>query len=456
MSERDHLLAVLAIAAVLVVGVFATPVGADESAQNEPLEARVDRYLRPYLDTGNFSGSILIARKGESLLSKGYGKASLENDVPNTPETAFHLASVSRIFTPAAILLLEQRGKISVEDPLSKHLPGWPRGDEITVHHLMTLSAGFPNINSLPEYQTWQRFPQTPQSLVEKFRDLPLEFEPGTRSVHSNSNYNVLALLIERLSGRGFGDFLRDEIFLPLGMTRTGHHGDPAAVIPSLATGYSPVGLADLERAPTIDWSVKSGNGSLYSTTEDLYRFDRALVHSKILSAESVARTFTEHFPHNGYGWFIRERFGSPEVHINGRSPGFGTYWGRSVDNDVTVIVLNNIYNSIPTQIGRDLIAMVLGEPFEPPSIRSSPPDPALVAGVLGTYQFGPEFYAPNAKVIVHAQDGHLFDEYGWLMPTDGPGFVHRIYGSTLSFQRDESGKVTGLQYDDYVGRRIP
>jgi CubicO group peptidase (beta-lactamase class C family) len=422
---------------------------AAELGAEEPLEPRVDRYLEPYLETGNFSGALLVAREGEVLLTKAYGPA-------NTSQSAFHLASVSRIFTPAAILLLEQQGKMALDDPLSKYLPEWPRGDEITVHHLMTLSAGFPNINSLPGYETWQMSPQTPAALVEKFRDLPLEFEPGEESVHSNSNYVVLALLIERISGRSFGDFLNEELFEPLGMSRTAHHGDAEEVIPYLASGNTPSGLADLVPALAIDWSVKPGHGSLYSTVGDLYKFDRALVEHRILNEASVAKTFTEHFPRKGYGWFIRQRFGTTEVHINGRSPGFGTYWGRSVGHDVTAIVLGNIYNGTPTTIGRDLIAMVLGEEYDPPRFRSDPPDPEVLAGVAGSYQFGPDFYAPDAVVSLRIEDGHLFNESAWLMPTDGEGFIHRIYGSDLSFLRDESGAVTGLQYDDYVGSRIP
>lgn len=419
------------------------------------LETEVDRYMQPYLDTGNFSGSVLIGHSGKILLSKAYGSASSEHGVQNTPKTVFHLASVSRIFTSAAILLLEQQGKLSVGDRLSKHLPEWPRGGEITIHHLLTLSAGFPNINMMPDYGTWQMFPQTPETLVEKFRDLPLEFEPGEQSVHSNSNYNVLALLIEKLSGQTYGEFLESEILAPLAMTQTAHHGDPTRVVPHRATGYTPAGLAQLIRAPTIDWSMKTGNGSMYSTAEDLYKFDRALVNRSLLGEEAVTKTFTEHFPHIGYGWFIRERFGTREIHINGRSPGFGTYWGRSVGNDVTVILLGNIYNSVTTPMGRDLIAMVLGEEFESAPIRSEPPDPALLAEIVGSYQFGPEFYAPNATVTFHVQDGHLFSGPGWIMPTEGLKFVHRIYFSDLEFLRDDSGKVAALQFDQFVGKRI-
>jgi CubicO group peptidase (beta-lactamase class C family) len=442
------------IALTVALGCSSPP--AVEIAAEDPLESRVDRYLEPYLETGNFAGALLIAREGEVLLSKAYGQASAEDGSPNTHQSAFHLASVSRIFTPAAILLLEQQGKLSMDDPLAKYLPEWPRGDEITIHHLMTLSAGFPDINSLPGYETWQMSPQTLEALVEKFRDLPLEFEPGQESVHSNSNYVVLALLIEQLSGRDFGDFLKEEIFAPLGMNRTGHHGRAHEVIPYLTSGHTPSGLADLAPALAIDWSVKAGHGSLYSTVEDLYKFDRALVDHRILNEASVAKTFSEHFPHNGYGWFIRERFGTTEIHINGRSPGFGTYWGRSVGNDVTVIVLGNIYNGTPTTIGRDLIAMVLGEEYDPATFRSQRPDPGLLAEIAGSYQFGPEFYAPNALISLRVEDGHLFNDTAWLMPTDGEGFIHRIYGSDLSFIRDESGAVTGLQYDDFVGRRVP
>ena len=108
---------------------------------------------------------------------------------------------------------------------------------------MLTSSAGFPNINSMPDYGTWQMFSQTPEILVEKFRDLPLEFELGEQSVHSNSNYNVLALLIEKLSGRTYGEFLEDEIFTPLAMTHTAHHGDPTRIVAHRATGYTPAGV---------------------------------------------------------------------------------------------------------------------------------------------------------------------------------------------------------------------
>lgn len=420
------------------------------------LEAKVDRYLKPYLDTGNFSGSVLVARQGKIYLSKGYGYSNREQRVPNEARTVFHLASLSRIFTSAAILLLEQQGKLSVEDKLSKHLPNWPRGDEITIHHLLTLSAGFPNINAIPGYEAWSKSRQTPATLCEKFRDLPLEFPPGTKSVHSNSNYNVLALLIEKLSNRTYGEFLKQELFAPLGMAQTAHDDHSERSVSHEALGYKPMGLARMSKMATPDWSVKTGNGSIYSTTEDLYKFDRMLVEKALLNEASVAKLFMEHFPHNGYGWFVRKRFGRTAVSINGRSPGFGSSWLRSVGPDVTVIVLGNLYNGVPTQIGRDLLAMTLGDDdVDPISLSRETLDPSLLAAIVGAYQFGPEFYNPNAILSFHVQDGHLFDgDSDWMIPAGGMKFVHRVYWSGLEFRRDESGRVVELQYDSFVGIR--
>lgn len=417
--------------------------------------ALVDAYLEPYLSTGNFSGSILVARGGRILFSRGYGLADVENERPNEPDTSFYLASTSRIFTSAAILLLEQAGELSVSDPLSKHLPGWPRGDEITIHHLLTLSAGFPNINELGGYALWSLSPQTPEDLCAKFRDLPLEFEPGARSVHSNSNYNVLALLIEELSGLTYGEFLEKELFEPLGMTRTAHDADSTRAVAHRALGYRPTGIAELVPHGGLQWSVKTGNGSIYSTVEDLYRFDRMLVEGSILNEETVAKLFTEYYPKNGYGWFLLSRFGAKEVSITGRSPGFGSSWRRLIEPDVTVIVLGNIYNGLPGTISRDLLSLAMRKVPEPSPIRADPPDPQLLADVVGTYQFGPDFYRANGSVRLHAQDGHLFDRDSWLIPAGEATFTHRTYWSTLRFERDHDGEVSRLVYDGFVGEKV-
>jgi CubicO group peptidase (beta-lactamase class C family) len=442
----------------LVAVACSVPAMARTPASSRALEERVDEYLSPYIDTGNFSGSVLIAQRGKVLLSKGYGFADRAQDETNGPGTAYYLASTSRIFTSAAIMLLEQQGKLTVTDRLSKFLPGWPRGDEITIHHLLTLSSGIPNINTLSGYAGWSQSPQTPASLCEKFRDLPLEFAPGAKSVHCNSNYNVLALLIEKISGRTYGMFLEQEFLAPLGMTRTAHDSDSERVVPYRAIGYEPVGHARLKPHYTLHWSVKTGNGSIYSTTEDLYRFDRMLVENSLLDESSTRELFTEHFAGNGYGWFVVERDGAKEIVIGGRSPGFGSSWRRSTNEDVTVIVLGNIYNGVPSTITRDLTDLVIDGEVKSPPLLVNPPASTKLRDIEGSYQFGPDFYRPNAKLTFHEEDGQLFQRSwgsdAWMIPAGDMTFIHRTYWSTLVFERDESGEVYRLRYDNFVGVR--
>lgn len=431
--------------------------GPDAGARAD-LEARVDAHVERYLETGNFSGVVLAARGDEVLLAKAYGMASLELDVPNSTETVFHLASTSKPFTTTAILLLAEDGRLAVTDPLSRFVPGFPRGERITLHHLMINSTGIANINAQPIYEELERRRETPESLLEVIRDLPASFEPGERYEYSNSNYNLLALVIERASGLSYGEFLERRIFAPLGMTHSGHHGDAAAIIPGRAEGYSPVGLAALERAPWIDWSVKTGNGSLYSTAADLLRFARALMRGELLSATSLRAMHTAYIASAGYGWFVRPRHGRPQVHINGRSPGFGSYLGIYPEDDLVVIVLGNIYNSFPDAIGDAVAGLVFGEEVEPPPFRRLALASDQVGRLVGRYRFDETYYAPDWVMEVEAEDGYLFNEGDWLMPAsdDGTAFVHRRYTSTYRFTDLEDGRYQKVLSDGFVAVRLP
>jgi CubicO group peptidase (beta-lactamase class C family) len=425
------------------------------AAGPEDLERRVDAYLSPYVDTGNFSGAVLLARGDEVVLAKGYGQASVELNVPVTPETVFHIASVSKSFTAAAILRLEEMGKLKTSDPLAKHLPDYPNGGRITLHHLLAHASGIPNVNSFEGYEEWQMVPQTIEAMVERFRDRPLEFEPGDHYSYSNSNYNLLALVIEKVSGKSYGEFLAEQLFRPAGMTHTAHHGDYRQLISGRATGYAPAGRADLELAPQIDWSIKTGNGSLYSTLGDLSRWQRALAGSRVLSEASRRKMFTEHSENVGYGFFLRQREHGREIYMNGRSPGFGAFVGRWVGADLCVVVLMNLYSTVPTTVGRDLAGIALGDEVEPPRFRSAPPPPEVVQAVVGSYQFGPDFYVPNVTRAYFERDGHLWSNWGWEMPEGGFTFRDRTYWSEIEFVRDDSGRVIAVMVDGLRGERV-
>src|SRR5262245_34658242 len=186
--------------------------------------ARMDQIAQSYVSNKQFMGSVLVARGSDLLFNKGYGSANLEWQIPNTPSTKFRLGSVTKQFTAASILLLEERGKMKVDDPVKKYMPDAPAAwDKMTISHVLTHTAGIPNFTSFPDYQSSEPFATTPEKLVARFRDKPLEFEPGDRMNYSNSGYVLLGYLIEKVSGQTYEKFLQDNIFTPLGMRSEEH-----------------------------------------------------------------------------------------------------------------------------------------------------------------------------------------------------------------------------------------
>lgn len=424
------------------------------------LEAKVDALIKPYMKVGCFSGCILIARGGNVLLNKGYGMANYELSVPNTPQTKFHIASISKTFTAAAIMILQERGLLSVNDPLSKFIPDYPNGDKITVHHLLTHTSGIPNVNAFPEYNKKSKFPHTVEDIVEMFKHQPLEFHPGEKYSYSNSNYNLLAYIIEMLSGKSYGEFLKENIFDPLDMRDTGHHGNAGAILENRASGYQPAGVSDIENAPYLDWSIKTGNGSLYSTVEDLYQWDRALYTEKILNKSTLEKTFKVSGNENRFGWFVRERFNRRVTATNGRSPGFGSSMERFIDDDACIIILSNNYSPTTFPIAEGVAAIVFGEKYEaPPKIKPVQVDSQLLDTYLGNYKFGSDFYVPNLIITIQKRNEQLYMGNIPLIPLSETEFLERSYWAYIIFEKNDKGEVTQLIYrfdrEEYLAKKV-
>src|ERR1700733_5463335 len=194
--------------------------------------ARMDQVAQSFVDSKAFMGSVLVARKSEILLSKGYGLANLEWNIPNSPSTKFRLGSVTKQFTAACILLLEERGKLKVEDPVKKHMPDAPPSwDKVTIYHLLTHTSGIPSFTGFPDYRSTEAAPTTPEKLVARFRDKPLEFQPGEKWNYSNSGYVLLGYLIEKVSGQKYAAFVQENIFTPLGMKDSGYDSNSAIIL---------------------------------------------------------------------------------------------------------------------------------------------------------------------------------------------------------------------------------
>jgi D-alanyl-D-alanine carboxypeptidase len=414
------------------------------------------------VQTRNFSGVIFVSRGDQILFQTGYGFANPDFDVPNTPRTRFHIASISKAFTAAAILLLEERGKLDTSDPVSRFLPDYPNGDKILLEHLLTHRSGIPNVGSFPELDVDSYAPYTAASVVAMFKDKPLDFEPGTRTRYTNSDYNLLALIIEKVSGQSFGEFLQAAIFTPLNLRATLHDGDARRVIKNLASGTQPDGLLGVAHLPYQKWSTKTGSGSLVSTASDLCTFSRALFGGKFLRANSVAKIMATDgvFP---YGWTDRERFGRKAKAVGGRSPGFITNLEYFPDDGTCVTILTNSYSSVGQVIAADMSAIAIGKPATPPRIAYVRPRPGELGAFAGRFQMPESYFIPNAALTIQDRGDYL--EASWsigltttIYPTGGDDFVDRTNWAMVHFTRDAQGQVTGFTYkllQDFNARRL-
>lgn len=310
-----------------------------------------------FLIENNFQGAVLIAKEGKVLFSKGYGLADEEHFIPNTSQTVFRLGSVTKQFTAAAILLLQEKGLLHVHDPIIYYLPDYPHGDQITIHHLLSHTSGIPSITDFANLPEIQRHPSTPRQVMGYFQHLPLEFSPGTDCKYSNSGYIVLGAIIEAVAATSYENYILKNFFIPLGMDST-YYAHNNTIIPRRAIGYEIKSIGEKRHANYLDMSFPHAAGALASTVEDLYKWDRALKEGAILSKASLDSLFMIHGVSRknqisyGYGFFIGSHNQELEKGRNTLIGHYGTIEGfraasfRDQDDDLTIIILSNVENT--------------------------------------------------------------------------------------------------------------
>jgi CubicO group peptidase (beta-lactamase class C family) len=329
---------------------------ADGAPNEARLAAKVEAYLAPLVAARDFGGVILIARGGKPIVQKALGLADLELNVPMATRSRFRIASITKTFTGAAVVMISERGKLSYDDPLSKYIPDFPNGDRIKIRHLLLHASGVDNPDSLPCSEA------TLDDLVAELARKPLNFEPGTKSRYSNGGYALLARVIERASGKSWQDFLRDEIFSPLSLTETAADR-PGAIIPRRVPGYVPgPGETRLRNASCQGAWAAIGSGALISSTTDLHRWARAVRDQTLFK-----RGVLEH----PYGWGVRKYFDRSAIEQSGILDGAMSYLAAYLDEDLYVVVLSNVQSGNLENIGKGLAALALGA--EPPKLTLPP-----------------------------------------------------------------------------------
>ena len=336
--------------------------------------AKIDALVQQYVANRQFNGSVLVAEKGQVIFKKGYGMANMEWGIPNTPDTKFRLGSITKQFTAMLIMQLVEQGKLKLTGKVTDYLPDYPKatGDKITIHHLLTHTAGIPNYTSFSDFfATKSRNPYTPEAFTKEFANLPLDFEPGSKFSYSNSGYFLLGVIIEKVTGKPYAEVLKASILMPAQLQNTGY--DLAGpILPKRASGYEKQTNGYIN-APYLDMSIPYAAGSLYSTVEDLYRWDQALYSDKLLSASGKATMYTPYLDHYAYGWGIgKTKVGQLKdsllvIQHGGGINGFNTSISRFPTDKILVVLLNNTGGAPLNDIQKNILRILYDQPVEAP-----------------------------------------------------------------------------------------
>jgi CubicO group peptidase (beta-lactamase class C family) len=433
---------------------FLTAPAARAADSNADLGRYADQLLSRAYPAGEPGAAVLIAKDGQILLRKGYGMANLELGVPMRPDMVFEIASVTKQFTAAAILLLEERGKLSVNDDLTKYLPDYPtHGRKITIDHLLNHMSGIPEVTALPEWWPRRREDLTTSQLIDLFKNKPLDFNPGEKQAYSNSGYILLGAILEKVSGKTYEDFIEQEIFAPLGMKRS-RYGHQDEVVPDRAAGYD-VGEEGYKVAEYISLNQAYAAGGLLSTVDDLALWAQALTSERLLKAKSLERMTTPPKLTSGeatsyaYGQGVVDENGTRIFEHGGGIPGFNSELLRSPDQRLLVIILTNTFGHEPgaESLGFRIVMKALGKAVE--ERKAVEFDPAQLDEYVGVYSFD-----ETTSRTIFREGNRLFarringDKHEILAASRDDFFYHpEESASRIHFRRDTQGKITGMDF---------
>lgn len=389
-------------------------------------------------------GAAAIAvRAGEEIFKGAFGMADLDLAVPAEPHMVYRLGSITKQFTAAAIMLLQQRGELSVDDPISNYLPEYPtHGHTITIEHLLTHTSGIFSYTAIPGYMAQRvRADLTTEELIDAFKSEPMEFAPGEQWSYSNSGYVLLGAIIEEVSGQSYPDFMRENIFDPLNMENT-YYGGPQ-VIPGRASGYQWM-EDEYWHAPYLSMTQPHAAGGLLSSVGDLAKWDQALQKNRLLTAESFQRMTTPFTLNNGettdygYGFRLSEVRGHPAVEHGGGIFGFVTAAMRIPEEDIYVAILSNRTGRGPDPgiVARRIAARLLGDPF--PEFEAVEIATEVLEKYVGVYKID-----DDTQRRLTVEDGKLYTQ------RSGGSRLQAIPASETTFFYEDSLTYFEVEVDD-------
>lgn len=441
MRVAGELTGTLALYAALGL-LSAQPARAQRSERDGVVE-RIDAAVKQFMTDRRVVGtSVGVMQSGRVLVAKGYGFADLENEVPATEHTVYRVGSITKQFTAAAIMLLVERGKLSLDDELTKFLPDYPTtGHRITVDRLLTHTSGIKGYTEMAKFWEQSRLDLTHDQMIALFSAEPFEFAPGERYQYNNSAYYLLGLIVEKVSGQSYADFLKQHVFGPLGLTET-HYLDESPIVKHRAEGYE-VRSGTVMNDDPLSMKLPYAAGSLGSNVLDLMKWQTALVANRLLKPESYARMQTPATLNDGsrttygYGLGMGVMEGRRKVAHGGGINGFRTQLAYYPDDRLIVVVLCNTGAANPEILESTIARLVLGIPEK--TVVEVPIPEAQLRTYAGTYNPG------RSPFRVGFESGALTLFGSRLRPVG----IHRFVSADDPYQevtfQVTNGEVTGV-----------
>jgi CubicO group peptidase (beta-lactamase class C family) len=401
------------------------------------LSSRADAWLKPYVESGDFNGAVLLAQGDKILFQKAYGLADAQVHSPNRIETRFRIASLSKTFTAAAVEKLAREGKLRYSDRLGKYVPGISNGDSITIEQLLRHESGVGILDSEEIFRECL----SRQDLLQRLAGAKPLFAPGEKSEYSNEGYFLLASVIERVSGDSYAEFLRKNFFVPLSM---GNSGTACRDLPEGRNAYGRVATESDERSRPLPFNEAAldGPGSVYSNVQDLYRWLRAVDNNPQLDVSKLE------YP---YGWGKRKYSTRELIEQSGQLEGFISHMGFYPKEHIYAIVLSNVQSGFANRIASDLEAVLFaGTVSQPPAVTAVTLGERSMRQYIGSYHSKETPFTQTLAI----RDGQIAMHWGsdpfWreMVMVDGDTFFLRAEYARIHFERGADGNVHGMTWD--------
>ncbi|MEP7157271.1 MAG: serine hydrolase [Betaproteobacteria bacterium] len=444
--HRWNRVGVTVLAASLI---FSTLARAQDASVNDAAVAKaIEATLAPHFKADEPGATVIVTRDGKTLYRGAFGLANVEKKTPLKPDDVLRIGSLTKQFTATSILILAERGKLNLGDPITRYLTDYPKtGDGITIEHLLTHTSGVPSYTDTPDYMAGMAKAVSVNEMIARFKDQPLKFAPGSQWEYSNSGYFLLGAIIERVSGMSYADFVAKNIFEPLGMKDSAYEGFERS------SKRRVEGYADRTTvAPPLHMSQPYAAGSLMSSVDDLAKWDAAITAGKLLKPETWKRAFTAYTLTNGnktnygYGWQIRKMQGLDTISHSGGINGFVSFAMRIPESKVYAAMLFNSMGgsgATPSYLTEKIAAIAAGKPHK--DLKAVTLDNAALDRHIGIYKIDDR----NTRVVTREGNQLFVQRTGGsktlVMPGSATEFFIPNSFTTYTFETDAAGETTHL-----------